>query len=267
MKNRVLCIFLAVCLTVCLTACGEAQTASTTAPVEETTEAVETTAAATEPSVPRMLEHLEDGKIGVGFLPTEVGAWRYAVIEDQEAAVAAFQKATGAIYSNEWWIKGDRTMGLLVEYNGEIWEFVESGELVYPLGRVKAEDAADLYTLCVEAARAAGWKDAVKPEQLTGIVSATLRIQGETFPLTDGAALDKLETMLSSGTYELGGTGCPFTAKLDMELETGEILTIALATDGCGAWLSEGYYYSFGNDNQPLYDLFGVTLEFGKLAK
>ena len=77
----------------------------------------------------------------------------------------AFEKAISNIYSDEWWIKGDRTLGIQVEYEGEIWQFVESGELVYPLGRVKAEDAADLYALCMEAARAAGWKDAVKPEQ------------------------------------------------------------------------------------------------------
>ena len=33
--------------------------------------------------------------------------------------------------------------------------------------------------------------------------------------------------------------------------ETGEILTVALATDSCGVWMSEGYYYSYGSDSQP----------------
>ena len=182
-------------------------------------------------------------------------------IEDQEAAVAAFEKAVSSIYSDEWWIKGDRTLGIQVEYEGEIWQFVESGELVYPLGRVKAEDAADLYDLCVEAARAAGWKDALKPEQFTGIVSATLKVKAEEYPLTDAAALNKLETMLQGSQYVLGGTGCPFTCLLEMTLETGEVLAISLATDSCGAWRSEGYYYEYGNDSQPLYDLFGVTMD------
>lgn len=267
MKTRALCLLLVVCLAIGLTACGNEQAVSDTVSVTETVEMTETTTEATEPAVPKLLEHLEDGKVGVGFLPTEVGAWRYAVIEDQEAAIAAFEKATNAIYSDEWWIKGDRTTGLLVEYNGEIWDFVESGELVYALGRVKAEDAADLYALCVEAAQAAGWKEAVKPEQLTTIVSATLRIKGEEFPLTDAEALDKLETMLSSGKYVLGGTGCPFTALLEVETEAGEILPVALATDSCGAWMSEGYYYEFGSDSQPLFDLFEVALEFGEIVK
>ena len=134
-------------------------------------------------------------------------------------------------------------------------------QVVAYISRVKAEAAAELYALCVEAAKAAGWKDAVKPEQLTGIVSAMLRVKGEEFPLTDGAALDKLESMLSSGTYSLGGTGCPFTALLDVTTEAGEELTVALATDSCGVWMSEGYYYEYGNDSQTLFGLFGVTLE------
>ena len=88
-----------------------------------------------------------------------------------------------------------------------------------------------------------------------------MRVKAEEYPLTDAAALKKLEAMLGSGKYELGGTGCPFTALLDVALETGEILTVALATDSCGVWMSEGYYYSYGSDSQPLYDLFGVALE------
>lgn len=260
MKRYVLYVILAVCL-LGLTACGE----ETAEPAAAT--AAETMGAVTEPTeAPRefygsdYLEPLEDHMVTVGFLPTNKN-WQYVAIEDQEAAVAAFEKAVSSIYSDEWWIKGDRTLGIQVEYEGEIWQFVESGELVYPLGRVKAEDAADLYDLCVEAARKAGWKDALKPEQFTGIVSATLKVKAEEYPLTDAAALDKMETMLQGSQYVLGGTGCPFTALLDMETKTGETLTIALATDSCGAWRSEGYYYEYGSDSQPLYDLFGVTMD------
>ena len=261
MKRNILCLLLTVFLLLSLTACKE-EVVETAPVVAESTETLpEITEMPTETVVSGLLEDNVDGKVCVGFLPTTAGSWRYAVIEDQEAAVAAFEMATSAIYSDEWWIKGDRTNGLQVEYQGEIWTFVESGELVYPLGRVKAEDAADLYDLCVEAARAAGWKDAVKPEQITGIVCATLRAKAEEYTLKDAAALDKLERMLSSGKYELGGTGCPFTALLDVTLESGEILTVALATDSCGVWMSEGYYYSYGSDSQSLYDLFGVTMD------
>ena len=241
-----------------MTACGNEQAVSATVSVTETTEVTQTTVAATEITE---TEQQTQPEVIVGFLPTQTGAWQYAVIEDREAAAAAAEKAINAIYSDEWWIKGDRTNGLQVEYKGEIWTFVESGELVYALGRVKAEDAADLLALCEETARNAGWKESVKPEQLTGIVSATLRCKGNEYPLTDADSLDKLETMLSTSKYVLGGTGCPFTALLDVETESGETLTVALATDSCGAWLSEGYYYEYGNDSQPLFDMFEVTLE------
>lgn len=267
MKKKLVYVLLSVCLMLSLTACKEENrdaTAATVVPTEITAAVPETTAVPTETTVSGLLEDNVDGKVCVGFVPTTAGSWRYAVIEDQEAAVAAFEKATGAIYSDEWWIKGDRTTGLFVEYNGQIWDFVESGELVYALGRVKAEDAADLYDLCVEAARAAGWKDAVKPEQLTGLVSATLRFGDEEdreVLLTDKIALGRLEGMLTDGKFYLGMPNCPLTALLDLETEAGEILTIALATDGCGIWMSEGNCYDFGSDSQPLYDLFGVTLE------
>lgn len=257
MKKYVLCVVLTICL-LSLAACKQEVPVETT--LSQTTEAAAQATAATEAASRDQLTHLADGKITVGFQSTKRG-WQYAAIEDQEAAVAAFEKAISSVYSDEWWIKGDRTLGIQVEYEGEIWQFMESGELVYPLGRVKAEDAADLYALCVETAREAGWQDAIKPEQFQNIVSATLRVKAEEYPLTDAAALEKLEAMLSSGKYELGGTGCPFTALLDMTLESGETLTVALATDSCGVWMSEGYYYSYGSDSQPLYDLFGVTMD------
>lgn len=268
MYRNIYLILLSVCLLLSLTACGQENVEETvTVPtVAQTTEAVtEPVLEATESAALQLLEQPEDGKICVGFLPTEAGCWRYAVIPDQEAAQAAFEKATTAIYSDEWWIKGDRTAGLMVVGNGDFWDFVESGELVYALGRVKAEDAADLYALCEAAARDLGWKEPVKPEQLTGIVSATLRQGENTVTLSDVASVEKLGAMLSAGTYELGGTGCPFTAILDVALETGETLTVALATDSCGVWMSEGYYYEFAGDSQILYDLFGVAFPFGKM--
>ena len=262
MRKKLFLLLLIFCLLLSLTACkadkAEEPIAATRPEAVETT--VETTEEPTEIASPAQLKHLEDGKVTVGFLPTNKN-WQYVAIEDQEAAVAAIEKAVSSIYSDEWWIKGDRTLGLQVEYEGEIWEFVESGELVYPLGRVKAEDAADLYNLCVEAARAAGWKDALKPEQLANFVSATVHRKGNQYQLTDGERLDKLESMLSGSKYVLGGTGCPFSALLELTTQSGETLEISLATDGCGAWRSEGYYYEFGSDSKPLYDLFGVALE------
>lgn len=264
MNKGLIAVFLTLCLLLSLAACEKTEIIETVPAAVQTEAATEAASIGTEPAASVLLEQPEDGKICVGFVPTEAGTWRYAVIEDQEAAAAAFEKAVNAKYSDEWWIKGDKTVGLMVVYKGEFWDFVDSGELVNALGRVKAEDAAALYAFCAGTAWEMGWKDAVKPEQLTQIGSATLRLSGKEIPLTDAAALEQLAGMLSQGKFSLGGTGCPFTALLDLELETGETCTIALATDSCGVWMSEGNYYEYGSDSQGLYDLFGVTLEFGE---
>lgn len=269
--KKVVHILLVLCLLLGLSACKDtqkAETAITAAPtVAETTEAViETTVEVTESVGSFLLEQPEDGKVCVSFLPTEVGQWRYVVIPDQEAAVAAYEKAVNAVYSDEWWIKGDKTIGLTVVYNGEFRDFVDSGELVYALGRTKAEDARELYDLCANAAREAGWKDAVTPDHLRGIVSAVLQQADTHIALTDSEKLAALETMLTAGTFSLGGTGCPFGALLTVTTEAGKTFTLALATDSCGVWMSEGCYYEFGSDSQPLYDLFGITLTFGTIT-
>ena len=270
MKKSALQYLLAVCLMFHLSACTEAPetetaSAATIAAAETTVLPTESTQISTEPVGPVLLEDAVDGKVCVSFLPTREGTWRYVEILDQEAAVAAYTKAVDAVYSDEWWIKGDKTIGLTVVYNGEFRDFVDSGELVYALGRTKAEDAADLYALCAAAAREAGWKDAVTPQQLQGIQSAVLSQGDREFSLHDPTSLTALEAMLTGGKFSLGGTGCPFGVLLTVTVASGEELTIALAADSCGVWMSEGCYYEFSGDSQPLYDLFGVTLSLGNL--
>lgn len=271
MKKTTIRYLLAICLMLGLTGCREASHSEpalpvATAPTETVLPTANPTDAATEPSEPLMLERAAEGKVCVSFLSTEIGSWRYAVIPDQEAAVAAYTKAVDAVYSDEWWIKGDKTIGLTVVYNGEFRDFVDSGELVYALGRTKANDARDLYELCIAAARDAGWKEAVTPEQLTGMVSAVLHQGDVEFSLTDPEGLAKLEQLLTAGKFSLGGTGCPFGVLLTITRDSGEELTVALASDGCGVWMSEGNFYEFASDNQPLYDLFGATVPYGTLS-
>lgn len=244
------------------------------AALPETTDQPETTA----PAEPVLLTDAPSDKVCVGIMPTETGAWRYVVIEDQEAAIAAFEAAANAVYSDEWWIKGDQTVGMMACYRGEFWDFTLAGELVNSsmgMGRVKTEDAQALYDLCFAAAAEAGWKECVYPADIAGLTSATLTIDTEwnekydyIVTQTNPDDLDTLETILSAGSrVALGGTGCPFNAVLTMERELGDTITIRLATDSCGVWMSQGVYYEFASDSQPLFDLFGVQFEAGKLVQ
>ena len=218
-----------------------------------------------------LLERAESGKVCVGFIPTEVGYWRYVVIDDQEAAVAAYEKAAAAMVEGDPYKKGDRTTGMMVAY-GDYWDILENGDMAASLGRIRAKDTSELYQLCLEAVHTAGRKEAVKPEQITGLTKATLQKgrdvrvpaeflqiqEGQELVLTDPAKLEKLGAMLSGAEFYLGTTSCPFGYLLTMETAAGETLTVNIATDSCGTWMSEGMYYDFGSESKPLLELFGA---------
>lgn len=262
--SRILAYILGSALLLALSGCREKvvldTVAETTVPaIVETTAAavVETVPAVTEPV---LLERDVDGKVCVGFIPTEAGGWRYVVLEDQEAAVAAFEKANAAMVEGEPYKKGDRTQGLMVVY-GDFWDILESGDMAAGLGRVSAEDASELYEMCVTAAAEAGRKESVKPEQIVDLTSAVLEVDGQEHSLTDPEKLESLAQILSGAQYYLGTTKCPFGYLLTMETAAGETLTVSIAADSCGTWMSEGDYYDFGNDNALVLELFGVTME------
>lgn len=247
-------------------------------PVITVETAAETMAAAVETTVPMetqpeavLLEKPVSGKVCVGFIPTEVGYWRYVVMDDQEAAVAAYEKAAAAMVEGDPYKKGDRTTGMMVAY-GDYWDILENGDMAASLGRIGAKEASELYQLCLEAVHTAGRKEAVKPEQITGLTKATLQKgrdvrvpaaflqiqEGQELVLTDPAKLEKLEAMLSGAEFYLGTTRCPFGYLVTMETAAGETLTVNIATDSCGTWMSEGMYYDFGSENKPLLELFGA---------
>lgn len=259
--SRIIAYILVSALLLALSGCREKEILETVA--ETTVPVIVETAAApameTEPGVtePVLLERDVDGKVCVGIIPTEVGCWRYAVLEDQEAAVAALEKAVSAMETGEPYKKGDRTQGLMVVY-GDCWELLESGDVAGSLGRIKAEDAAELYEMCVAAAKEAGWREAVKPEQIEKVTSAVLQFGEQEILLTEPEKLAQLERILSEADYYLGTTRCPFGYLLTMETAAGDTLTVNIATDSCGTWMSEGMYYDFGSESKPLLELFGV---------
>lgn len=255
--HRILAYIVLMALLLALNGCREKEV-----PVVTVETVVETTAAAMETTLPVetepeeiLLERPVSGKVCVGIIPTEVGYWRYVVIDDQEAAVAAYEKAVAAMVEGEPYKKGDKTIGMLVAY-GDYWDVMEAGDMAASLGRIDAEAAAELYQLCVEAAKNAGWKDAVRPEQIVDVTKATLRQDGQELVLTDPGKLQKLEEMLSGADFYLGTTKCPFGWLLTMETAAGETLTVTIAVDGCGTWMSEGMFYDFGSESRPLLELF-----------
>lgn len=269
--SRILAYVVLTALLLALTGCREKEI-----PVTTVETVAETTAAVAEATLPVetepeevLLERPISGQVCVGIIPTEVGYWRYVAIEDQEAAKAAYEKAAAAMEEGEPYVKGDRTTGMLVAY-GDYWEILESGDMAASLGRVKAPDTAELYEICMTAAEKAGHQEAVKPEQIVDVTKATLRLDSEAIVhgdflqiqesqelvLTDPGKLQKLEEMLSGAEFFLGTTRCTFGWLLTMETAAGETLTVNIATDSCGTWMSEGMFYDFGSESKPLLELF-----------
>lgn len=254
MKKRIIFLIL-LCLSFGLSACS---TSSETVP-DETAQPVtlppETTVPTTAPTeaTEAILRNNIDGMVCVGVVSTEHGR-RYGVIPDQEAADAAFRKAMTAAVSGQGW-QGDLDLGIHVDYQGEYLYLTGSGALVGFDMRIPAEAAADLYALAMETALATGWQEPVTPEQLQGITSARLNWYNPV-TLTDPEKLSALEAILSRSGYLYGGAGCPFGNLLTLELANGETVTISMAADSCGAWMSNGVYYDFGSGNEDFYSLF-----------
>ena len=82
--KKILCAILTLLFLLSLTACKEETAEPVAIPAAETTEALR------EFYGSDYLEPLEDHMVTVGFLPTNKNC-QYVAIEDQEAAVAAFE--------------------------------------------------------------------------------------------------------------------------------------------------------------------------------
>lgn len=186
----------------------------------------------------------------------------YYIPENQTAWLAAYEAAVEKAELEQAWKPEDRSSGIMVRCQDAWWELLESGDLMGSgSGRIAAEDAAELVELCREAAQMLELGAPVRPEQIQNLRSATLEFNGS-HTVTDSAVLDRIAALLSGAKEIRGGAACWFTGLLTLELESGETLTISMATDSCATWLSEGVYYDYGSgiENEEFFSYFGVDI-------
>lgn len=97
---------------------------------------------------------------------------------------------------------------------------------------------------------------------LRPLAMARLEMGGKSVLLEDKGALATLTTMLTGASprgYRM--SGCGFTARLTLWLDSGDTVQVDLATDSCCIFRYNGYDYRYpGADNSVLYGLFGVSL-------
>ena len=133
---------------------------------------------------------------------------------------------------------------------------------------------------CVSLRGAAGWirktpKDTIsqtwfRPSMLEHITTATMTWQGEAISIShfnpeDVAAL----AVLLTNVNDLGApvAGCPFGATLELSLESGQRITLQIATDSCCVYRVDGRDYQYARhlcsgddhpDNTVLLEIFGL---------
>lgn len=210
--------------------------------------------------------------ISVMLRPTEhTGSWYsrgeagYCVPADQDVWLAAFERAA-ANATEQGWPDREGPTGVWIKHNEDYWCFTDGGCLVRPGANprcIGAPDAAELLTLVRAVAEKYGVNMGVfRPDAIQSIISATLSLRGETHTVTDPEVLAELEDLLTSATRLRVVTKCPSEALLTLELESGNRLRIAVATDSCRVYMVDGVYFEYGSeDNAEFFGLFGATLE------
>lgn len=182
---------------------------------------------------------------------------RYFTPSNQSEWINAFEEALSKADSAQHWEPTDSSTGIWIRYKEHWWNLLTNGEiLTIGSGRISAGDSAQIYEMCMAAAKELNMAEPVRPYQIKNIKSATLDYD-DIYTITDPKKLRILEQWFSNSTEIYGGANCWFTALLTLNLENGDVLTISIATDSCCAWLSEGVFYDYGaGDNTKFFSLF-----------
>lgn len=190
------------------------------------------------------------------------GDYRYIIPEDQTAWMDAYKEMKSHAVTLKKPVNNVRSQGIWIRWNDEWTEVTEDGFIIGFERSVEKSEAEDFWKLCVEEAEKYGSGTPMRPEEMEGILSATL-VYDETYTVTDEAFLNRLEISLSNSEELRGGAACPFTAVLVLELERGDTQVISLAMDSCDVWLSDGVYYQY-SDFEDVEELKSVMQAFAE---
>lgn len=207
-------------------------------------------------------------------ISVEGGDLRYLVLPNQDAAQKALETVLEHAQLDATHPPKQPALGLAVtftlthEQKEQLHTYrdqcqlslLEDGSLYSPVyGVIPADYAKPLFDLVIDTAKTfTNWNPPVKPEQLHGLVSATLDNNNSDPPvtLTDKDSLAQLESWLTNSKEVGYATKCWFTSYLTLKTESGASHTIALATDDCGIWRADGAYYAYADHNKKLFNLF-----------
>ena len=217
-------------------------------------------------------------KICIAVMPTGISTsgedWYYIIPENQELLMEYYQKAAAKATKLSW-DNNVKSLGWKIFYQDEWWTVKEDSSILCDLygdKSIASEDATELVTFCRDAVREAGIGDPVRPEDISGIASATLYWNGA-HTVTQPYILARIEELFSNSRY-YGSVQCWMDAWLELTLENGETLVLAIATDDCASWMSEGVAYGYGEvtnvgieGNEEFYSFFMTDIIHEKAQK
>ena len=231
------------------------------------TQPVDTTVPSTQfqPETPELTQERDPEKICLRVQPTGVISSgdedRYYTPKEQDIWFGAYEIAAASRIADEYWNPEDQSTGVWLRYQDEWWRFLKNGDiLTLSNERIPASQCQELTALVEDALSVIGLPEPVRPEQVQSLRKATLDWNG-IHTLTEPEKLSQLERMLSSSQELLGGANCWFTALLTLEREDGTVLTLSMATDSCGTWLSQGVFYEYSQGNESFYALFSAQAD------
>ncbi len=189
----------------------------------------------------------------------DVDGWVYYHPDDQETWIAALKEATASRTGSERQEGG--YCGFYLEYQDTYYTVIDDSCLAWKGSKSTPEGSATLMTMLAELRKEYDYYP-ITPEEISDITSASFHYGGETLSITDPEALSYIESTLSQATWHGTLTSCGYCSKLDMTTASGKTISVAIATDGCGMFLTAGICYRFGSDNDELYEkLLGMTRE------
>lgn len=202
----------------------------------------------------------EENKVCLAVMPDGIsksgGDYRYIIPEDQVKWIDYYKQARSLTVDGAW-KDGECSAGIWIVFNDE-WTCITDRGMIFDFDkRIEKEKIEDFYNLCIEEAHRYGTGTPINPVDFPEIISATLNYNG-VYTVTDANILNDLRKMIYTSKEIRGGSSCPFTASLVLELKDNTYETIYLATDSCSAWLTDGVYYEyFGYENiEELSDTF-----------
>ena len=227
-------------------------------------------------NLPELLHEQPDpDKICIGVQPTALSKscydLYYIIPENQELLLEYYESAVAKATELSW-DSSAKMAGWYIFYQGREWQVFEDGSLRGDMS-IAGSDTTELIALCKAAIMQAGMGEPVHPEDISGIISATLYWNGSmtvsdpdlmkgAYTVTDPFVLNRLETLFANSSY-YGSVRCPFTAHLELSLETGETILLAMGTDSCASWMSQGVAYGYGEQtdvgisgNEEFYSFF-----------